>query len=390
MNPRQPTKTPRNLRRHETASSLPPVLFSLPNLSDSTLASPVAPRPEPIATVSTRLPLGSPPNDPTHARRDERQKEKSASLLNAAIGFLALALMLIGAKLYSDRASESSRAAQRTSQINNAENPLAPPPQTDSSFHAIPERGIPERGIPERGIIANVGPQRASYQVPLIPQTNRSVSESDPSEPQAHPSDKPTLEISEPLSYQTEGAQGQIQQAQFQAQALPEAPQPVASLPVASLPVASMPVASMPVASMPVASLPVASMPNGPALGSALGPGAAPKTASPPAAFTPSVPNTIPAASLNTRDMIRLRQGKPVELTNREPGSPSSVPLSGETYPPVRQKYEPLSLPQPQTLPTNNYKANSYNGDFLPSRPTSMEIPPPPTPYQPIGTEPTQ
>jgi hypothetical protein len=93
--------------------------------------------------------------------------------------------------------------------------------------------------------------------------------------------------------------------------------------------------------------------------------------------------------------MIRLRQGKPVEMTNREPGSPSSVQLSGETYPPVRQKYEPLSLPQPQTLPTNSYNAksyntNSYNGDFLPSRPTSMEIPTPPTPYQPIGTEPTQ
>ena len=380
MNPRQPTKTPRNLRRHETPSSLPPVLFSLPNLSDSTLATPVAPQPDPIATVSTRLPLVSPPNDPTHSRRDERQKEKSASLLNAAIGFLALALMLIGAKLYSDRASESSRAAHRTSQINNAENPLSTPPQTDSSFHDIPERGIPEQGIPEqgisersiseRGIISNGGPQRASYQVPLIPQPNRSVYEAEPSKPQSDPSDKPTLEISEPLSYQTEGAQGQIQQAQFQAQALPEAPQPVASLPVASLP-------------------------NGPALGPALGPGAAPKTASPPAAFTPSVPNTIPAASLNTRDMIRLRQGKPVELTNREPGSPSSVQLSGETYPPVRQKYEPLSLPQPQTLPTNNYNAksyntNSYNGDFLPSRPTSMEIPTPPTPYQPIGTEPTQ
>ena len=374
MNPRQPTKTPRNLRRHETPSSLPPVLFSLPNLSDSTLATPVAPQPDPIATVSTRLPLVSPPNDPTHSRRDERQKEKSASLLNAAIGFLALTLMLIGAKLYSDRASESSRAAHRTSQINNAENPLSTPPQTDSSFHAIPERGI----------ISNGGPQRASYQVPLIPQPNRSVSEAEPSKPQADPSDKPTLEISEPLSYQTEGAQGQIQQAQFQAEALPQVPLPVASLPVASL---------------PVASLPVASLPNGPALGSTLGPGAAPKTASPPAsppaAFTPSVPNTIPAASLNTRDMIRLRQGKPVEMTNREPGSPSSVQLSGETYPPVRQKYEPLSLPQPQTLPTNNYNAksyntNSYNGDFLPSRPTSMEIPTPPTPYQPIGTEPTQ
>ena len=372
MNPRQPTKIPRNLRRHDTPSSLPPVLFSLPNLSEPTTATPVAPKPEPIATVSTRLPLVSPPNDSSQARREERQKEKSASLLNAAIGFLALAMMLIGAKIYSDRASESSRAAQRTNRTNNADNSVSPPPQTASTFQANPERGIPERGI-----ITNAGPQRASYQVPLIPQPNRSVSESDPSKPQAEPSDKPTLEISEPLSYQplsplsyqSEATQGPIQQAQFQSEALPLDP--------------------LPVASMPIASLPVASLPNGSALGPALGPGAAPKTASsqtgPPAAFTPSVQNAIPAASLNTRDMIRLRQGKPVEMTNREPGSPSSVQLSGETYPPVRQKYQPLSLPQPQTLPTN-----SYNGEFLPRSPTSMEIPPPPTPYQPIGTPPTQ
>jgi hypothetical protein len=362
MNPRQPTKTPRNLRRHETPSSLPPVLFSLPNLSESTTAPPVAPKPDPVATVSTRLPLVSPPNDSSQARReerrDERQKEKSASLLNAAIGFLALALVLIGAKLYSDRASESSRAAQSTNRSNSAENSVSPPPQTASIFQANPERGIPERGI-----ITNVGPQRASYQVPLIPQPNPSVYESDPSKIQADPSDKPTLEISEPLSYQplsplsyqAEATQGPIQQAQFQSEALPLDP------------------------------MPVASMPNG----SALGPVSIPKTASspasPPAAFTPSVQNAIPAASLNTRDMIRLRQGKPVEMTNREPGSPSSVQLSGETYPPVRQKYEPLSLPKPQTLPTN-----SYNGEFLPRSPTSMEIPPPPTPYQPIGTPPTQ
>jgi len=367
MNQRQPIKTPRNLRRHETPSSIPPVLFSLPNLSEPTTATPVAPKPDPIATVSTPLPLVSPPNDPSHARRDERQKEKSASLLNAAIGFLALALVLIGAKLYSDRASESSRAAQSTNRTTNAENSVAPPPQTASTFHANPDPVI----------ITNVGPQRASYQVPLIPQPNPSVSESDPSKTQAEPGDKPTLEISEPLSYQplsplsyqSEATQGPIQQAQFQSEALPLDPLPVASLPVASLPVASMP--------------------NGSALGPALGPGSVPKTtsppASPPAAFTPSVQNAIPAASLNTRDMIRLRQGKPVEMTNREPGSPSSVQLSGETYPPVRQKYEPLSLPKPQTLPTN-----SYNGEFLPRSPTSMEIPPPPTPYQPIGTPPTQ
>lgn len=366
MNPRQPTKTPRNLRRHETPSSLPPVLFSLPNLSESTTAPPVAPKPDPVATVSTRLPLVSPPNDPSHARRDERQKEKSASLLNAAIGFLALALVLIGAKLYSDRASESSRAAQSTNRSNSAENSVSPPPQTASTFHANPDRGIPERGI-----ITNVGPQRASYQVPLIPQPNPSVYESDPSKTQADPSDKPTLEISEPLSYQplsplsyqAEATQGPIQQAQFQSEALPLDPMPVASMPNGSA--------------------------LGPALGPAIGPGSIPKTASspasPPAAFTPSVQNAIPAASLNTRDMIRLRQGKPVEMTNREPGSPSSVQLSGETYPPVRQKYEPLSLPKPQTLPTN-----SYNGEFLPRSPTSMEIPPPPTPYQPIGTPPTQ
>jgi hypothetical protein len=368
MNQRQPIKTPRNLRRHDTPSSLPPVLFSLPNLSEPTAATPVAPKPDPIATVSTRLPLVSPPNDPSHARRDERQKEKSASLLNAAIGFLALALVLIGAKLYSDRASESSRAAQSTNRTTNAENSVSPPPQTASTFQANPDRGIPERGI-----ITNVGPQRASYQVPLIPQPNPTVSESKPSKPLADPSDKPTLEISEPLSYQplsplsyqAESTQGPIQQAQFRSEALPLAPLPIASLPVASMPVASLP--------------------NGSALGSALGSGAVPKTASPPATFTPSVQSAIPAASLNTRDMIRLRQGKPVEMTNREPGSPSSVQLSGETYPPVRQKYEPLSLPQPQTHPTN-----SYNGEFLPRSPTSMEIPPPPTPYQPIGTEPTQ
>ena len=337
MNPRQPTKTPRNLRRHETPSSLPPVLFSLPNLSESTTAPPVAPKPDPVATVSTRLPLVSPPNDSSQARReerrDERQKEKSASLLNAAIGFLALALVLIGAKLYSDRASESSRAAQRTTRTNNAENSVSPPPQPASTFQANPDRGIPERGI-----ITNVGPQRASYQVPLIPQPNPTVSESEPSKPLADPSDKPTLEISEPLSYQplsplsyqAESTQGPIQQAQFRSEALPLAPLPIASLPVASMPVASMP------------------------NGSALGSGAVPKTASPPATFTPSVQSAIPAASLNTRDMIRLRQGKPVEMTNREPGSPSSVQLSGETYPPVRQKYEPLSLPKPQTLPTNS------------------------------------
>jgi hypothetical protein len=216
MNQRQPIKTPRNLRRHETPSSLPPVLFSLPNLSESTPAPPVVRKPDPIATVSTRLPLVSPPNDPSHARRDERQKEKSASLLNAAIGFLALALVLIGAKLYSDRASESSRAAQSTNRTTNAENSVAPPPQTASTFHANPDRGIPERGI-----ITNGGPQRASYQVPLIPQPNPSVSESDPSKTQADPSDKPTLEISEPLSYQplsplsyqAESTQGPIQQA---------------------------------------------------------------------------------------------------------------------------------------------------------------------------------
>jgi hypothetical protein len=374
MNPRQPTKTPRNLRRHETPSSLPPVLFSLPNLSESTTAPPVAPKPDPVATVSTRLPLVLPPNDTSHARRDERQKEKSASLLNAAIGFLALALVLIGAKLYSDRASESSRAAQSTNRTTNAENSVAPPPQTASTFHANPDRGIPERSI-----ITNAGPQRASYQVPLIPQPNPSVYVSDPSQTQADPSDKPTLEISEPLSYQplsplsyqAEATQGPIQQAQFQSEALPLDPLPVASMPNGSALGSAV----------------------GSALGSALGPGSVPKTASPtassptgpPAAFTPSVQNAIPAASLNTRDMIRLRQGKPVEMTNREPGSPSSVQLSGETYPPVRQKYEPLSLPKPQTLPTN-----SYNGEFLPRSPTSMEIPPPPTPYQPIGTPPTQ
>ena len=94
---------------------------------------------------------------------------------------------------------------------------------------------------------------------------------------------------------------------------------------------------------------------------------------------------TTDAQSLNTRDMILLRQGKQLassptpekpslaapserkEFTN-QPNSSTS--LNGSTYPPVKQKYEPISIP---------------NLSPITSRPTSMEIPPPPTPYQPIG-----
>jgi hypothetical protein len=83
--------------------------------------------------------------------------------------------------------------------------------------------------------------------------------------------------------------------------------------------------------------------------------------------------------------MILLRQGKQLassstpekpslaapserkEFTN-QPNSSTS--LNGSTYPPVKQKYEPISIP---------------NLSPITSRPTSMEIPPPPTPYQPIG-----
>jgi hypothetical protein len=88
--------------------------------------------------------------------------------------------------------------------------------------------------------------------------------------------------------------------------------------------------------------------------------------------------------------MIRLRQGKPVEMTNRDPNSSSAVQFSGETYPPVRQKYEPLIVPQPATFPSNSYNANTNYGNALPSRPTSMQITSPTKPYQPIGTPPSE
>jgi hypothetical protein len=93
--------------------------------------------------------------------------------------------------------------------------------------------------------------------------------------------------------------------------------------------------------------------------------------------------NSIPASSLNTRDMILLRQGKSIDLANRDRDAKSvslpvktsgepAIKLSGETYPPVRQKYEPISVPQPSPLP---------------ARPTSIEVPEPPKPYQPIGAQ---
>jgi hypothetical protein len=79
--------------------------------------------------------------------------------------------------------------------------------------------------------------------------------------------------------------------------------------------------------------------------------------------------------------MILLRQGKSIDLTNRDrdsnpvsmtvkPTGNSATKLTGETYPPVRQKYEPISSSPPASTI---------------ARPTSMEIPDPPKPYQPIG-----
>jgi hypothetical protein len=64
--------------------------------------------------------------------------------------------------------------------------------------------------------------------------------------------------------------------------------------------------------------------------------------------------------------MILLRQGKSVDLSQRD----SATKLVGQTYPPVRQKYEPISIAPSAPVV---------------SRPTSMEITDPPKPYQPIG-----
>ncbi|MFM8573464.1 MAG: hypothetical protein ACKOAU_17850 [Pirellula sp.] len=361
MNQRQAIPKHRSARQHPkaagTTTSLPPVLFSLPDLSvlcqspcaepssaePSAQAAALPPTTAATSTVQRELPRNPIPH--SHARAGDELK--SSSLLNTAIGFLAFALLLIGLKLYTDRASQRNRFNEQltsSSARGNAtklETPKTPGPE--SRTPANPGNQIPHTSN------FNAGPQRATYQTPVLPPHNPHVQE------QTDSGSKAVLEISDP--------------------ALPVVPASYPTEPIETH-AAPSPV-NEPVAPNPLILPATPAMPPTPATSS---------TSIPPpaAAMAASIANSqtpISASSLNTRDMILLRQGKSIDLSNRDRDTmPVSMPtkstgnsgvkLNGETYPPVRQKYEPISVPP--TYPTV-------------SRPTSMEVPTPPKPYQPIG-----
>ncbi|MFM7517516.1 MAG: hypothetical protein ACKO3V_11285, partial [Pirellula sp.] len=303
------------------------VLFSLPDLSETCQpTSPAASDSSPLADhadAGRELPTANVARPQIH----DPQPEKTSKLLNAAIGFLAFAMLLIGLKLYTDRASERSIANERLLN-SNAQTPSVQPTTTWPANQ-------------------NQGPQRATYQTPV------STPNASPSNHSSESSNKAVLEISDP-----------IMPASYLGEPSPTAPLTPISLPPASTPAASAPASSAPAIPVPPVSLPPTPVPV------------------PILTLPPSTPQkTTSASSLNTRDMILLRQGKSIDLTQRDkepnpvslpvkPSSASAMKLTGETYPPVRQKYEPISIsPSPPTV----------------ARPTSMEIPDPPKPYQPIG-----
>jgi hypothetical protein len=324
MNQTQPIPKLRSSKQiHKSQSpsceKLPPVLFSLPDLSETCQT------PSHGATYASSLPIHSdevrelPKVHVSRPQIPDQSPEKTSKLLNAAIGFLAFAMFLIGLKLYTDRASERSRATERLVH-GKAQTTLGQTVGQTESKTAVSQSSEPSSQAP---VNFNVGPQRATYQAPV----------SSPSLPPSnHPdesSNKAVLEISDPVvpasySGETTGAtEHSLPSASVVPMSLPPAPRTPAPQPAASLPATTPPVA-----------LP-----------------------------TPAPPN---ASSLNTRDMILLRQGKSVDLSQRD----SATKLSGQPYPPVRQKYEPISIAPSAPVV---------------SRPTSMEIPDPPKPYQPIG-----
>jgi hypothetical protein len=347
MNQTQPSSRLRNTKQiHKsptgTGQKLPPVLFSLPDLSEACQTP--CPEPTYASTLAERPIAGSqlPKANFPRPQVEDNPREKTSKLLNAAIGFLAFAMFLIGLKLYTDRASERSRANQRLINSNAQAATGQAEPKTSISQSSEPTTQLP--------VNLNVGPQRATYQTPVLAPSIQ------PSNHSGESSNKAVLEISDPVvpaSYPGEPTQAL------------EYPVPSTSVTPLSLPPAALPLATPP-STLPQSSLqkPIALQPQ------------SPSTAIPPQSL-----DAITASSLNTRDMILLRQGKSIDLTNRDrdnnpvsmtvkPTGNSATKLTGETYPPVRQKYEPISISPPASTI---------------ARPTSMEIQDPPKPYQPIG-----
>jgi len=382
MNQRQTLPKPRNTRHtHENnpsaSASRPPVLFSLPDLSEPCEAKPaVLANPIPASSVSTysdriaaSVPLtkGLPRVELPQAVTAYKSSQNSSSFLNAAIGFLLFAMLLIGVKLYTDRVSERSKGPERL--ISNSQaNPVSvlPAATTTSAPLRAPVAIAAENPSPDRMELPkeipaslSVGPQQATYEAPLGP-----AAPAMSNQPSDSSGSKAVLEISDPVV----------------SASYPADPDEVNSAPspaVYSAPVPQAPLSLPRPAPVPTLPAPSPTLPGTvPTL-----PGTVPQ-AFPQTNTTPNtVPNTIPASSLNTRDMILLRQGKTIDLRNRDretksvslpvkTSGSSDVKLTGEAYPPIRQKYEPIGLES--TTPTT-------------TRPTSIEVPEPPKPYQPIG-----
>lgn len=328
---------------HSNPVRTTPVLFSLPDLSLTPRANPnlqTAVNPSPHAQIpsapSTPSITTPPSNGPTLNKPTDYPKSPATSptfsqrFLNTSIAVLLAALLLLAFQIYTDKKPKPDAADNVSTKTNIT-------PNTAQAAHEAPATA-PSAPSAQQPAATPIAP----YPNPNTPSRihNGVAIES------TIPSDKPNLEISDPVT--TASFENTTSNAQT-----PLPPPLLANLPP-----------------------------------STLNPTPAPNNL--PTSTTPSntlAPNiaTIPAQSLNTRDMILLRQGKQLtsspalekpslaapserrELANQPS---SSTSLNGSIYPPVKQKYEPISIP---------------NLSPVTSRPTSMEIPPPPKPYQPIG-----
>lgn len=362
MHQRQSTARLRNSRPIQPnstrpAANLPPVLFSLPDLSDPRESQPIT-VPKPLSTYSDSIAASSPVtmglNKPSvlQSSHDPKSNPKSSSLLNTAIGFLAFASLLIGLKIYTDTVSERTRTNQRTSSVYKTSNDgsVLANSSLESDTRSVPTNSSNQANTQDPQSIdltnsplspVSNGPQRANFQTPITPVNPTTSLVPDAIAPQ-------TLE--------------------------PHGHNPVDS--------ASKPVLSID-DTVVQASYPAESQPT---------------QSSPESSSRHDNPNAIAiqADSLNTRDMILLRQGKSIDSVYRDrdekqsklptrtttlesqqvnPKGYTGVKLTGETYPPVRQKYEPIGIPA--SIPSASIPSVS--------RPTSMEIAQPPKPYQPIG-----
>lgn len=354
---------------HSNPVQTTPVLFSLPDLSltprsNSNLQATTSP--VPLAQIPPHTPsITTPPsNGPSLNNPIEYPKSPAASptfsqrFLNTSIAVLLAALLLLAFQIYTDKKPKPD-ATDNTSTKNSI----------------VPNTAQATHNAPATAPFSPASQQPSATPIPPYPNPNTPSSiHNGVAIESTTPSDKPSLEISDPVTT-----------ASFENTASPQPPLTpplLANLPPNSLP--TSPTTDNATSPPTLQALPPSANPNANAprtISSAnnLTPNAIPANA--PSANTAS----IPAQSLNTRDMILLRQGKSIanSPTSERPAiaAPkdrkdsanqinSPTALNGSTYPPVKQKYEPISIP---------------NLSPITSRPTSMEIPPPPKPYQPIG-----